>query len=68
MHWTSLADFFAMGGYAAFIWPSVAVTVIVIGWLVFSSLMERRSARLQVAALERDGMGRGRARMGASQS
>ena len=26
MHWNSLQDFFAMGGYAFFVWSSVAVT------------------------------------------
>ncbi len=27
MHWNSLQEFFAMGGYAFFVWSSVAVTV-----------------------------------------
>lgn len=26
MHWNSLQDFFAMGGYAFFVWSSVVVT------------------------------------------
>lgn len=29
MIWTSFSDFFAMGGYALYVWGSVATTVIV---------------------------------------
>lgn len=35
MHWASLGDFLAMGGHAAFIWPSfalAAVILLVLGW------------------------------------
>ena len=28
MHWNSLQEFFAMGGYAFFVWSSVVVTVV----------------------------------------
>lgn len=60
MHWTSFAEFLAMGGYATFVWPAVAVAVIVIGWLTYASLSERNAARRELADLEQDGATRRR--------
>ncbi|MDE3010967.1 MAG: heme exporter protein CcmD [Pseudomonadota bacterium] len=46
MHWNSLQDFFAMGGYAFFVWSSVLVTAAALAlelWLL-------RQRRLQLPA------------------
>jgi len=32
VHWTSWADFFAMGGYAFYVWGSFAVCVLLLFW------------------------------------
>lgn len=47
MYWTSLGDFLAMGGYAGFVWPSFAVSLLVLLGLGLQS-----RARLKMA--ERD--------------
>jgi heme exporter protein D len=47
MNWTSPAAFFAMGGYAAYVWGSVAVCVVAVaGELV--ALRARRAAIARV--------------------
>ena len=42
-------SFFAMGGYAAFVWPSFAVAVIVLGglYLLSSQALRRRERELE---------------------
>lgn len=45
-----MADFFAMGGYAAFVWGSYLVVALVLGGLGLWSHQELKSRR---AALER---------------
>jgi heme exporter protein CcmD len=47
----SLADFFDMGGYAAFVWPSYVITFAVIGLNVYWA--RRALARARVAARRR---------------
>ncbi len=44
-----MAQFLDMGGYAAFVWPSFAVTAVVLVGLLVASL---RSLRAREAALE----------------
>lgn len=44
---TDLADFLAMGGYAAYVWPSFALTAVVLGAVVIGSLVEHRRVRTQ---------------------
>jgi len=47
-----MSEFFAMDGYAAFIWPSYALTALgVIGLAVFA-LSERHSAKARLAREE----------------
>lgn len=41
----SLADFFAMGGYAQFIWPAYGIAALVLAGLLVVSLREVRQAR-----------------------
>ncbi len=48
----ALQDFFAMGGYAAFVWPCFGVTVVLLAGLFVTS--KQRLARLEaeVASLQ----------------
>ncbi len=47
-----MSGFFAMGGYAQFVWPAYGVTVLLLGAAVFLTLRAYRKARAQLAALE----------------
>jgi heme exporter protein D len=44
MSWASWSDFFAMGGYALYVWGSYAVTAGLIGVEVVMLLVRRRNA------------------------
>ena len=44
MHWNSLQDFLAMGGYAFFVWSSVGVSAIAIA--IELGVLRARRARL----------------------
>ena len=46
-----MSEFFAMGGYAAFVWPSFALTAIVMGANLY--LAKRRRNKV-IARLQRD--------------
>ncbi len=48
MHWNSLQDFLAMGGYAFFVWSSMAVTAF--GLLAEMIALRARRARLNAGA------------------
>ena len=41
----SLAEFFAMGGYAGFIWPAYGISALVLVGLLVVSLHQLRQAR-----------------------
>ena len=41
----SLADFFAMGGYAGFVWPAYGIAALVLVGLLMVSLHQLRQAR-----------------------
>ena len=47
-----MAEFFNMGGYAGFIWPSWAIALIVLGTLVVLSLKSMRSNERLLADME----------------
>jgi len=47
---SALEKFFAMGGYAAYVWPALAITLAVLGAIWFASW---RNARAADAALRR---------------
>ena len=49
-----MADFFAMGGYAGFVWPAYIITIIVLIAAIVVSLQAHRSARQSVRRLEED--------------
>jgi len=49
-----MADFFAMGGYAGFVWPAYIITIIVLIAAIVVSLQAHRTARRSVQRLEED--------------
>ena len=47
-------NFFAMGGYAAFIWPAYGVSVLALVAMVWQSVAAWRAAKKRLEALERE--------------
>ena len=62
MIWNSWSDFFAMGGFAAFVWPAFAIATLVLVGLLVSSRRHLRRAMADLAALEASGQMRRRRR------
>ncbi len=54
MYWSSLTDFLAMGGHAAFIWPAFACGVIVLGGLAIASRRKLAEAERDLAEARRE--------------
>ena len=52
-----MANFFAMGGYAVFVWPAYAVTLTVLIAAVVMSVQARAKARKSIRQLEEEGSG-----------
>ena len=50
MRWESWSDFWAMGGYAVYVWGSVGVTVLLLAIEVAVARAARREALQQVRA------------------
>jgi heme exporter protein D len=50
-----MADFFAMGGYAGYIWPAYIITAVVLIAAIVVSLQAHMTARRSVKRLEEDG-------------
>lgn len=50
-----LSDFFAMGGYAAFVWPAYAAATLVLGLLLAASVRGLAAREAELAALGGDG-------------
>lgn len=48
-----MSDFFAMGGYAGFVWSSYAIVVLVMGVLVMATWRDLKRQRELLAALEK---------------
>ena len=46
-------QFFAMGGYARFVWPAYALALIVLGGLLAESLMTYNKRKRELAAAEK---------------
>lgn len=59
---TEIAAFFDMGGYAAFVWPSLGLTLLVMLGLLVQTLHQLRARQRRLAALEAEGAQRGRRR------
>ena len=55
-----LQEFFAMGGYGAFVWPAFGTSALVLGWLWVSSLRRLRGLERALAAQGLSGPGGGR--------
>ena len=49
MHWASVGDFFAMGGYAFYVWGSYAVTAAAIAIEIVLLVKRGRRARAQIS-------------------
>jgi len=47
-----MSEFFDMGGYGAFIWPSYGITALVMLGLLVASLRSLRANETQLASLE----------------
>jgi heme exporter protein D len=45
-------DFWAMGGYAAYVWPAYAVTLLALSGVLVSALRALRAAERALATLE----------------
>ncbi len=68
-----MADFFDMGGYAAFIWPAFGLTFLVMAVMVVATLRrlranQRELARLEAAGARRTRGGAGRPDAGSGES
>lgn len=50
IHWNSLSDFLAMGGYAGYVWGSFGLTALI---MVAEPLLVRRRRRETIARLKR---------------
>lgn len=47
-----MSDFFAMGGYAAFVWPAYALTAAILVAIAAGSWRELRALERELAELE----------------
>jgi heme exporter protein D len=47
-----MAEFFAMGGYATYVWPAYGITVLVLTGLVVATLARRHRSRHSLTELE----------------
>ena len=47
-----MSEFFAMGGYAAFVWPCYAASILVLGVLIMQSVAAHARARKEIKRLE----------------
>ncbi|MEQ8406586.1 MAG: heme exporter protein CcmD [Oceanicaulis sp.] len=47
-----MSAFFAMDGYAAFVWPAYALTLLGVGGLVLWTVRARRAAAARLARLQ----------------
>jgi heme exporter protein D len=48
----SMSDYFAMGGYAAYVWPAYAVTAVVLIGLLVVTLRDLRSREAMIKTLD----------------
>ncbi len=60
MQFDSVADFLAMGGYAAYVWPAFGLATAVLLGLTIASLKGLRSAEADLVAVESQGSRRRR--------
>jgi heme exporter protein D len=48
-----MSDVLAMGGYAAFVWPAYAVSVLLLGGAIVLTVVRYRRARARLTLLEK---------------
>ena len=48
----NISEFFAMGGYAGFVWPAYGLSIAVLTWLVVDSIRGLRSGQRTLEILE----------------
>ena len=46
-----MSEFLSMGGYAQYVWPAFAVTLVVLIWMAVVSFSEYRRAQRDIAEL-----------------
>jgi heme exporter protein D len=46
-------DYWAMGGYAAYVWPAYGLTVVILAGLLIGAVRALRQAERELAAFER---------------
>jgi heme exporter protein D len=51
---SDLGGFFAMGGYAAYVWPAYGLALAVLGGLTAHSWLRYRQSVIELAQLQRD--------------
>ena len=47
-----MSEFFAMGGYAAFVWPCYGASALVLGLMIYFSVAGHRRAKADIRTLE----------------
>jgi heme exporter protein D len=47
-----MSEWLAMDGYAAFVWPSYALTLLAVGGLLTATILRRRASARRLAELE----------------
>lgn len=47
-----MSEFFAMGGYATYVWPAYGVAVLILAALWISSVRELRAREAEIEAVE----------------
>ncbi|WP_227010118.1 heme exporter protein CcmD [Pelagibius marinus] len=55
-----ITAFFEMGGYAVYVWPSLALTVVIMAGLLIATLRQLRNRQRRLAELEARGVQRQR--------
>ncbi len=55
-------NFLSMGGYAVYVWPAIVLTLGVLIWIAWSSLVSLRRTQKELKALESLGLERRRGR------
>ncbi len=50
----AMIEFFSMGGYAAFVWPALGTSALVMAALYIQSHRSLRAREAELAALQRD--------------
>jgi len=52
-----MSEFFAMGGYGAFVWPCYGASVLVLGLMIYFSVSAHARAKAELKVLEAQSRG-----------